>query len=826
MNVEGTARRSAAVRRTGTAPERRDEPATVTLQAVCLLLTLLAAVIFTLTEHDQDMHTHTVWCAAEIVAQVSLTLLAAVYFRRRAQWLRDTSAFTPLLVMVVLLSLLCEPVQRLLFQTGHSFEMLVMHSQSNLMLALAACGFRLSCQRLAALIAVFLVIFCCAISRSPAVIPLVGVFAVLSVVWLGLGWWSDVQRRLLPGEQQTRLRPVRLLLLSPLLLLLLLFASGSDPAVSALRGFLPGSGGAGDADPFARDGVGDGDHLVAGKDNITSFAPLDDSPFMDSDKPSLYDVFNDTYDPPPRVVRQQERAIALPPDLLQHVHRQMSDAHNAGREFSLRRGEPLPNKRQTDDLRTKALLHVAGRTPVHLRMEVYDLFDGTTWYPVPPPQTRHKLLLKHEHGHHWLQVPVTGRGFEIHGPDESHALRLLNLSGNTLPVPLQTSALSIGNVNRADMYRVDAARRVSLDRDTIPEMTVVNVRSSAVDPARLPHARLPLNSRTSDSSAVLPDGFDAVRELAQSLTADREPGWDRVTAIVDHLRTHYVLDRSAKPDATADSPVHEFLFRTRRGPEYLFAASAAALLRSVGCSTRLVSGFYARPDNYDPRLRHTAVYARDAHFWCEVFVGADTWISIEPTPGYELRRPPAGLTERLLSAAAACLDVLRSHPFWSAGVALLALIAVRRRQLLLDRVLSWHWRVRKTRHPADRTLALARLVARRIRVAQLPRSEGTTFRRLAAAFAPSPLTEPLRQLAVLTDEAAFGGQPANSGLPRTDTPDTLRALERTLSLAALTALAVAVRSTSDTRPARSPVDVSLAVRPPRQRAAWQPVSSH
>ena len=112
--------------------------ASLRLHVICVVLALLAAFVFTITEHDD--HQHTWWCVFEISMQTVLVIVATIYFRMRISLLKDSSILTPLLVMIGSLSLICEPIQRVLFGTGHPFEMLIMHSQCNLMLALAVCG--------------------------------------------------------------------------------------------------------------------------------------------------------------------------------------------------------------------------------------------------------------------------------------------------------------------------------------------------------------------------------------------------------------------------------------------------------------------------------------------------------------------------------------------------------------------------------------------------------------------------------------------------------------------------------------------------------------
>ncbi len=136
-----------------------------------------------------------------------------------------------------------------------------------------------------------------------------------------------------------------------------------------------------------------------------------------------------------------------------------------------------------------------------------------------------------------------------------------------------------------------------------------------------------------------------VRSLAEEWTQGVPHGYRQIEAICQQLRTNYTLDRSARVPEDSAFPVGQFLFKSKRGADYQFATAATLMLRSLGFSTRLVSGFYANPVRYDVRKRHTAVHSSDVHFWCEVFVGAGTWVTLEPTPGYEVLSPPPGRVE-------------------------------------------------------------------------------------------------------------------------------------------------------------------------------------
>ena len=382
------------------------------LHAVCLLLVLLAAGIFTLTKHDNNHHHQgSFWCAFEIAMQSLMVIAASLYFRSRASFLHQWSVVSPVLVMITCLSLIWEPIQRTLFGTGHPFEILIMRCQCHLMLALGVFGFRIAYQRLAILIAVFMTIFCDTISNARGLLPLTALFTVVAIVWLVLAWWETVERRRLQSDQ-TSIPKIWLAcsLALPALAFLTASSFGSNSVTTALQGFMPSSGGTGDYSPYSRGGVNDGDALVAGNEDIRSFAPIEDAPFVDSDKPSLYDVFNDTYEKPTKI-EKQDRAIAVPPDLLKHIHRKMAEAKQAGREFSLLRSEKKGRKKQIRDLDTTALFYVAGRTPLHLRTEVFSLFDGVDW--APGDYEYLDLKIQETEGRHWLYVPRQNRALEI-----------------------------------------------------------------------------------------------------------------------------------------------------------------------------------------------------------------------------------------------------------------------------------------------------------------------------------------------------------------------------------------------------------------------------
>jgi len=729
------------------------------LHITCIVATLIAASIFTLTEHDD--HQHTWWCAFEITVQTLLVIVGTVFFRTRLRLLHDTSVVQPILVMVVTLTLLCEPFQRFFLGHGHPFEVMVMHSQSNLMLALAVCGFRITFQRLAMLIAVFLTIFSCTISNASGLLPLTILFAIGCMVWLVASWWETVDRRLLSSERRRPLLWLATGVGVPLLLLLTTAAFGANTVTTALKGFMPSSGGTGEFDPFSRGGVKDGDALVAGNDNIKTFAPLDDAPFLDSDKPSLYDMFNDTFDEPPKKIKDQERAIALPPELLKHIHQKMAEAKQAGREFSVLRTNSTADRERIHDLETHAMFYVAGRVPARFRMEVYEHFDGLTWFPMDGGSDSMLIhsRMKQIDERPWLSLPLPGRGFEIYSGSETHGVKVANLDGNVIPTPPHVVGVSIDRVDREDIYSVSTAHVVSMQRKSVPAMTPIHVTSEYVDRTLIPEdSHTSLVFRAPDVTNQLPADASSgrIRRLAEQWTAGVPRGWQQVEAVETALRQNYAVDRDAKPAEDCESPVGDFLFESKRGPEYLFASSAACLLRSLGYSTRLVSGFYAHPKNYDTHKHHTAVMAADAHFWCEVSIGMDTWITIEPSPGYERPGPPPGLLARGLKQLQALWILVVANALPLFGCVVLAGTTWWQRRFIIERCWTAYWRWLSPSSTKSQTLELAALVDYRLQLAGMPRRSGTTLQRWSREDALDSVRPTLQRVAALVDAARYG----------------------------------------------------------------------
>ncbi|MFQ3652505.1 MAG: transglutaminase-like domain-containing protein, partial [Gemmataceae bacterium] len=185
--------------------------------------------------------------------------------------------------------------------------------------------------------------------------------------------------------------------------------------------------------------------------------------------------------------------------------------------------------------------------------------------------------------------------------------------------------------------------------------------------------------------------------------------------VIARLRQHAVHDRQAVVPPEVPHSVEWFLFESRRGPDYLFASSAALLLRSLGYAVRVVSGFYVRPDRFDVTRGQTPVEKEDAHFWIEVnHYNPNSWFLVEPTPGYELLPAPRSWLQWLAAW---------QTPLWLlAGFVGLAGLGYLFHRPILDRWAVWTWPgLRHGWRPA--VLSTLRLLERRSHWAGQPRPQ-------------------------------------------------------------------------------------------------------
>ena len=564
---------------------------------------------------------------------------------------------------LVLLSFSWNVVQRANLLWGQPFEIQLALALRNMMLGLVAKRTDPQAQQYGALASCFLALFSILWFMHLWTVVALIIYTIVGMWWLMGVYWDRLSGCFLTQEEiWIPWKPLAAAGLGVAGLLLLPQLANGRNFTTAIQGYLPSSGGTRWKDEFAYGGVGDGPQMVSARENANSFGPIESELFLESQMPSLYDCFSEFSEEPPKPPKKG-RAIPLAPSMMQQNHQKQGVNEQAGREFNavrqLKKDSPA-----VSDLRSRALLQVAGRVPVHLGLRTYDLWNGHTLSTSSgSPQRRLYFDNTGVDGRPWVRYTDAFED-ELLTYRDHHELRIINLKTDRVPSPPGSIGVHLDKMHTESLFTVAEDGMLSLNMDFVPQLTVIHVESLQRSADSVPH--LPSCSLTPKASGT------RIAELARAWTSGCDNDWQKIEAICERLRCDYVLDAKHMTPPGVDDAAAHFLFNSQRGPDYLFATSAALLVRSLGYEARVVSGFYANPQHYDRQSRLTSVYADDAHFWVEVLASAlgnrqsDSqgkyhWLAIDPSPGYQVLLAPEPLWSQLLSHVALAWGALKRN---------------------------------------------------------------------------------------------------------------------------------------------------------------------
>jgi hypothetical protein len=507
-----------------------------------------------------------------------------------------------------------------------------------------------------------------------------------------------------------------------------LLAGGHDTTGRAIAGWLPFSGGDSWAFPWARDGVGDGENLVAAREKPQATGPVDSNMFLTSHQPSLFDMFDDRYgEPLTKRNNQRQRAIALDVKQSQVTgsDEHFADSEHAGREFSTVRRAGR-RRRPASNIAARAVVSVRGPAPVHLRLEVFEAFDGRSWRSDPP--VAGPSALEHAGGD-WMRwadrSPVTDTAEP--GARDRHEVTIGTLRTPALPLPTLPARLRIDRIDRADFFRTPAAEVVTLDGVDVPAGTSVHVESVAqgIDAGGWP-AWAPAHGARADVPAWVV-GVAAAWGLPTGPVAP--PDFSVAARIVAELAGRCTLDPDALPPPDCADTLRHFLTETRRGPPYAFAGAATLLLRACGYQARLAGGLHVSGERRDIRSRRLVASEEDAHLWAEVADAGGRWIPVEATPGIRLRQPALSWWRRVGGGVGRLVTVPNAAAVAVAlAVAAIVFVIGLAWRRLVDAVITAVWRITVTGRRGCPLVATWRLVEWRAWLAGCPRPAHETAR--------------------------------------------------------------------------------------------------
>ena len=729
-----------------------------------MVLALVACVAAEVAVHGMDRTVHAGLYVAPVLVFALVTLIAAELLRRRFPLVGATEkSRLSWTAGIVIAGVALEALVRECLNLPMLLDVLLIVVFRDMVIALAMLSHHEDAQRSCNAFATFLIVFASASVHALWIQGLVVVFSLIGVWWLMGTHWESLQHRLEASSDQAL--PRKWLLAVPLaLLVILVCVPVASRQIHALEGFMPTSGGQRDSSPMARSGIGDGDALVAGLDNIRSFAPIEDAPFVSSHEPTLYDLYDDMYNEPV-VQKKIQRAISLPPQTtVRPEDPSMAKSSRPSREFSTVRKMGKPTAQRIRDLESRALFYVKGRVPLHLKLESFDLYDGVEWRAEPLPEAPPHLRIEMVHGRPWLRTGMTS-GCDFFAAPESHAIKVVDLDTACIPTPNELTGVHIDQVAQADFFRWERPGVIGIDQPKLPDLLTVHVQSRIVDPRLFARTRPYFQGGAKQCRQFGDDSRSAqVRTLAESWVEGVPAGWRQVERVIDRVRSGYVLDATAAASGDSTHSVADFLLVSRRGPDYLFAGAAVWALRSLGYTARLASGFYADPRRYDGRSDHTPVMPADLHFWVEVHAGPGHWMTLDPTPGYTVLTPPLTFVETLLQPVMAIGGFVASHPWQSLALCTGFALLVWRRAVIADTIDESVWWLRRHGDGRDAVVRTLGLLERRCVRAGLPRPRHATpsrwlaevSERIAVAGPTSrPLPDEITAFVSLADQALY-----------------------------------------------------------------------
>jgi len=421
--------------------------------------------------------------------------------------------------------------------------------------------------------------------------------------------------------------------------------------------------------------------------------------------------------------------------------------------FSTQRQLPSGNVKFQD------LFQVGGENVRHIPTSHFDQFDGTHWRPegkswatgmtaqITDTEGLLKMVNRHDLDLSHLKGDVNIESTKFLEQVKAMAMQSLSVQGETgklmpqlkdIPADRMQALLNQGPMlgsEAGNLYTHYDIQAIAQDLKDDPEL-LWKFLSSAKSNASTNNSAVQLFEkwRAERTESVLPK---EVAALVEQWTAGKKPGWEQVSAIVEGLRNHAEHDPTATvPPGESDSIVY-FLTKSRRGPDYLFATSCVVILRSLGYPSRMIGGYYAKEEDRGWLSGEITVSEDDVHYWAQVQMAHNTWVDLEPTPGFEIPSP----TEE---EGASPKGFAR---YWAAlwgeigvrvvtSLVVVGLFGYLYRNALYAIWLHLLWQASFFRSPRRVVELTERLIRNRFFRAGIPLRRGQTFAQMAALYVP------------------------------------------------------------------------------------------
>lgn len=486
---------------------------------------------------------------------------------------------------------------------------------------------------------------------------------------------------------------VRMAVLSLAVLVVVSQFRGDRAIHHVLAEWVGSSGGSGETNELATAGVGDGPNEVSASENADSVGFTDSDIYLESDRPSLFDAFNEQYGEPYKP-KEQQRMQAMGPQNVKETDGKPKENLQAGRTFEMQRKQ-AGQARKPEDRPAKALAYVKGAAGTRLKLATFDRFDGTAWEEEADcPEACS------------LRVEPTGKGdcwFCLHlpwpdlfGEAVDHKIKIAALDSSVLPAPANLSKYRVGGLREPSMFAWAGRGVVRMAGRTIPAGTTIDTQARRVSRRQLYETDFNDSHLHTIHHHHFREAGDyelskSARAIVEGWNLGKSRSWMQIERLIERLREHAgsagdatpepVAEdaRSESPDAISPDGIQRFLVDRENVPDYAVATTAAVILRELGYPCRLASGFYVDPASYDASKSHHVLDSRHLHFWVELLTPQNVWVPVDPTPGYLDEYAEESWADALAIGLWKCSEWAGRHrlPLGLAAAAILSIIAFR-----------------------------------------------------------------------------------------------------------------------------------------------------
>ncbi len=263
----------------------------------------------------------------------------------------------------------------------------------------------------------------------------------------------------------------------------------------------------------------------------------------------------------------------------------------------------------------------SGDRPVLLRGAVLDRYDpqshawvrDETWAHI---QTRGTSIARTEISRVRDELPLTSYRITLRNKDTDYLFAPMRPVWASLD---RDTSLEIG-VRDLVLLADRRDGRMSYTIEAAPEWAPSRMGDGALAPIVVP-------DRVTERAAEILRGEDIERDPTAALTPDDA----RIARTLEnYFRREGVYSTEMVASPAGVDPIEHFVYDRMRGHCEQFASAMAAMLRGVGVSARVVTGF--RAHEFNDIAGHYTVRQRDAHAWVEVRTAEGVWQSFDPSP--------------------------------------------------------------------------------------------------------------------------------------------------------------------------------------------------